>query len=40
MNYYDEIDLIGEEQPHTCRYCGVPCGSAYCSDECHKADLL
>ena len=24
MNYYDEIDPIGEEKENECAYCGIP----------------
>jgi hypothetical protein len=40
MNYYDEIDPIGEEKANECRYCGTPCNYTYCSNECKKCDLI
>ena len=40
MNYYDEIDPIGEEKENECAYCKYPCYGTYCSDECKKADLI
>ena len=39
MNYYDEIDPIGEEKANTCLYCGEPCDKMYRSSGCKKADL-
>ena len=40
MNYYDEIDPLGEEKANECLYCGIPCDGMYCSDECKKCDLI
>lgn len=40
MNYYDEIDPLGEEKPNECSYCGIPCNGMYCSTECKKCDIL
>ena len=40
MNYYDEIDPIGEQKENECLYCGIPTNETYCSNECKKADLL
>ena len=41
MNYYDEIDPIGEEKANECLYCGTPTNEkTYCSEECKKADIL
>lgn len=39
MNYYDEIDPIGEEKENECLYCGAPTNDMYCSGYCKKADL-
>jgi hypothetical protein len=40
MNYYDEIDPVGEEKSNECLYCGTLCNDAYCSTECKKCDIL
>ena len=40
MNYYDEIDPIGEENETKCAYCGIPTNETYCSNDCKKADLI
>ena len=40
MNYYDEIDSVGEEKENGCAYCGIPTNDTYCSNDCKKADLL
>lgn len=38
MNYYDEIDPIGEEKQNNCNYCGKNCKKTYCSKNCKLAD--
>lgn len=38
MNYFDQIDEIGEEKPFNCNFCGVPSNHFYCSPECKKHD--
>jgi len=38
MNYYDEIDPIGEEKSNECAYCGIPTNDYYCSKQCKIAD--
>jgi hypothetical protein len=38
MNYYDEIDPIGEEK-NECLHCGYECTGAYCSTACKNYDL-
>lgn len=38
MNYYDEIDPIGEEKANECLYCGYPTNDFYCSTQCIIAD--
>jgi len=36
MNYYDEIDPIGEEAEKKCLNCDVPTDETYCSSGCKK----
>jgi len=38
MNYYDEIDPVGEEESNKCIYCEKPTNETYCSTDCKKAD--
>lgn len=38
MNYYDEIDPIGEEKENKCLYCGYETNDDYCSTDCKHAD--
>lgn len=41
MNYYDQIDPLGEDSSSECLFCGDPCreGDYYCSTECKKEDI-
>jgi hypothetical protein len=38
MNYYEQIDPIGEEKANECLYCGIPCNDTYCCTEHKHAD--
>jgi len=42
MNYYDQIDPLGEDSGDAvCLFCGEPCreGDYYCSKQCKKEDI-
>jgi hypothetical protein len=39
MNYFDEIDPIGEDkEEQECTHCGNPCAGTYCSKSCYNYD--
>jgi hypothetical protein len=39
MNYFDEIDPIGEDkEEQECEHCGNPCTGTYCSKICYNYD--